>query len=226
PWHRSTSTIHAPIIFLANIVFSTTYRPSRRNTAPGGRIIGHEPQCEIPTRVEARHTSPRFMDLLDKIVSLSKRRGFIFPSSEIYGGLGATYDYGPLGVELKRNVKERWWHHMVYRHDNIEGLDAAILMHPTVWKASGHVDAFNDPMIDDRASKKRYRADQLIEGHIARLGGKGKTDEAERAHARLVEALHADDAPAALYDIIIQEEIRSPDSGAFDWTPVRQFNLM
>ncbi|RMH66741.1 MAG: glycine--tRNA ligase, partial [Bacteroidetes bacterium] len=101
-------------------------------------------------------------DLLDKIVSLSKRRGFIFQSSEIYGGLGAVYDYGPLGVELKRNVQARWWQAMVYRHDNIEGLDAAILMHPTTWKASGHVDAFNDPMIDDRQSKKRYRADQLI----------------------------------------------------------------
>ena len=95
------------------------------------------------------------MDLLEKIVSLSKRRGFIFPSSDVYGGLGATYDYGPLGVELKRNVTERWWREMVYRHDNIEGLDAAILMHPTVWKASGHVDAFHDPMIDDKASKRQ-----------------------------------------------------------------------
>jgi glycyl-tRNA synthetase len=163
---------------------------------------------------------------LDTIVSLAKRRGFIFQSSEIYGGLGAAYDYGPLGVELKRNVTRRWWEAMVYRNDNIEGLDAAILMHPTVWKASGHVDAFNDPMIDDRASKMRYRADQLIEGHIERLRKKGKDEQAEAVHQRLVDALHAENVPAALYAIIMDEEIKSPDSGAFDWTEVRQFNLM
>ncbi len=163
---------------------------------------------------------------LDTIVSLSKRRGFIFPSSEIYGGLSAVYDYGPLGVELKRNVRERWWRAMVYRHDNIEGLDAAILMHPTVWKASGHVDAFSDPLIDDRASKMRYRADQLIEGHVEKLRRKGKDDEAERVHDRLVAALNADDPAGALHAVIMDEEIRSPDSGAFDWTNVRQFNLM
>ncbi|MDX1418525.1 MAG: glycine--tRNA ligase [Rubricoccaceae bacterium] len=163
---------------------------------------------------------------LDTLVSLAKRRGFLFQSSEVYGGLAATYDYGPLGVALKRKVQDRWWRAMVYEHDNVEGVDAAILMHPTVWKASGHVDAFNDPMIDDRASKKRYRADQLIEDHIARLEKKGKADRAEAVHGRLVEALHADDAPAALYQLIQDEEIKSPDSGAFDWTPVRQFNLM
>ncbi len=165
-------------------------------------------------------------DLFEKIVSLSKRRGFIFQSSEIYGGLSATYDYGPLGVELKRNVTQRWWNSMVYRHDNVSGLDAAILMHPTTWKASGHVDAFNDPMIDDKTSKMRYRADQLIEGHIDRLRRKGKDDEAERVYSDLVDALNADDAAKALYDIIMTEEIRSPDSGMFDWTEVRQFNLM
>ncbi len=165
-------------------------------------------------------------DLLDKIVSLSKRRGFIFQSSEIYGGLGAVYDYGPLGVELKRNVQARWWQAMVYQHDNIEGLDAAILMHPTTWKASGHVDAFNDPMIDDRQSKKRYRADQLIEEHIARLRRQGQDEHADAVHRRFVEALHADDMPRALYEIIMDEQIRAPDSGAFDWTEVRQFNLM
>ena len=163
---------------------------------------------------------------LDDIISLSKRRGFIFQSSEVYGGLAATYDYGPLGAELKRNVKERWWRAMVYEHDDIEGLDAAILMHPTVWKASGHVDAFNDPMIDDKQSKMRYRADQLIEGHIEKLRKKGKDDEAERVYGRLVEALNADDAAQALHAVIMEEEIRSPDSGAFDWTDVRQFNLM
>ena len=163
---------------------------------------------------------------LDTLVSLSKRRGFIFQSSEVYGGLSAVYDYGPLGVELKRNVSERWWRAMVYRHDNIEGIDAAILMHPTVWKASGHVDAFSDPLIDDKASKMRYRADQLIEGHVEKLRRKGKDEQADAVHARLVEALHADDMPAALHALIMDEEIRSPDSGAFDWTNVRQFNLM
>ncbi|WP_456427379.1 glycine--tRNA ligase [Rhodocaloribacter sp.] len=165
-------------------------------------------------------------DLFEKIISLSKRRGFIFQSSEIYGGLAATYDYGPLGVELKRNVRERWWNAMVYRNDNVVGLDAAILMHPKVWKASGHVDAFNDPLIDDRQSKMRYRADQLIEGHIARLRKKGKEERAEAVYERLVQALNAEDMCRALYDLIMEEEIRSPDSGAFDWTEVRQFNLM
>ena len=163
---------------------------------------------------------------LNKIVSLCKRRGFIFPSSEIYGGLAATYDYGPLGVEVKRNVCERWWRAMVYEHDNIAGMDAAILMHPAVWKASGHVDAFHDPLIDDKASKRRYRADQLIEGHIERLRLHGKVDQADAVHRRLVAALHADDVPQALHAIIIGEKIRAPDSGAFDWTEVRQFNMM
>ena len=164
--------------------------------------------------------------LFDTLVSLCKRRGFIFQSSEIYGGMSAVYDYGPLGVELKRNVKESWWQAMVYQHDNIEGVESAILMHPTTWKASGHVDAFNDPLIDDKTSKRRYRADQLIEEHIEKLSKKGKTGRAEALHARFVEALHADDMPKALYAIIMDEEIRAPDSGAFDWTEVRQFNLM
>lgn len=165
-------------------------------------------------------------DVLDRIVSLSKRRGFIFPSSDIYGGLAATYDYGPLGVELKRNVTARWWHSMVHQNDNIVGVDAAILMHPTVWKASGHVDAFNDPMIDDKQSKIRYRADQLIEGHIERLRKRGKEDQADAVYTKLVDALHAEDMSKALHAIIMEEEIRSPDSGAFDWTDVREFNLM
>lgn len=174
-----------------------------------------------------RESKPVIMnDLFEKIVSLSKRRGFVFQSSEIYGGLAATYDYGPLGVELKRNITQRWWNAMVYRHDNVSGLDAAILMHPTVWKASGHVDAFNDPMIDDKTSKMRYRADQLIEGHIERLRKKGKDEQAERVYESLVAALNAEDMPKALHDIIIGEEIKSPDSGVADWTEVRHFNLM
>ncbi|MEM1268800.1 MAG: glycine--tRNA ligase [Bacteroidota bacterium] len=162
---------------------------------------------------------------LDQIVSLCKRRGFIFSSSEIYGGLGATYDYGPLGVQLKRNVKDRWWAAMTRRAD-VVGLDAAILMHPTVWKASGHVDAFSDPLIDDKVTKNRYRADQLIENHIERLRKKNKTDQAEAVYERLVAALNAEDMPGALYQIILDEEIKSPDSGVADWTEVRQFNLM
>lgn len=165
-------------------------------------------------------------DLFEKIVSLSKRRGFIFQSSEVYGGLSATYDYGPLGVEMKRNVSQRWWNSMVYKHQNISGLDAAILMHPDVWKASGHVDAFNDPLIDDKVSNMRYRADQLIEGHIDKLRRKGKDAEADRVYQALVDALNAEDAAKGLYDVIMAEEIRSPDSGMFDWTEVRQFNLM
>lgn len=162
----------------------------------------------------------------DEIVSLCKRRGFIFQSSEIYGGLAATYDYGPLGVELKRNVRDSWWRNMVYMNDNVVGLDAAILMHPTVWKASGHVDAFSDPLIDDKQSKNRYRADQLIEGHIAKLRKKKKDERADAVYERLVAALNSDDMPAELHAIIMDEEIRSPDSGAFDWTDVRHFNLM
>ncbi len=172
-----------------------------------------------------RYDTP-MSQIIDKIVSLSKRRGFIFQSSDIYGGLAATYDYGPLGVELKRNIRERWWQHMVYQHDNIEGLDAAILMHPTVWKASGHVDAFNDPMIDDKQSNLRYRADDLIENYITKLEEKGKTDQAASLRERFVAALNTDNMTGALYEIIVEEEIRGPDSGAFDWTEVRQFNLM
>jgi glycyl-tRNA synthetase len=165
-------------------------------------------------------------DLFDTIVSLCKQRGFIFQSSEIYGGLGAVYDYGPLGVELKRNVKEHWWQHMVYANDDIVGQDAAILMHPKTWEASGHTEAFNDPLIDDKESGKRYRADTLIEDYIRGLRDDGEEDRAEAVRERLVEALNSDDVNDALYQIIQDEEIRAPDSGAFDWTPVRQFNLM
>ncbi|MXY08386.1 MAG: glycine--tRNA ligase, partial [Rhodothermaceae bacterium] len=162
----------------------------------------------------------------DEITALCKRRGFVFQSSEIYGGLGATYDYGPLGVELKQNVREQWWRDMVYANENIEGVDASILMHPRVWKASGHVDAFHDPLIDDKASKRRYRADQLIEQHIDRLRSKGKTEHADTVQKRFTEALNAEDMPKALHSLILSEEIRGPDSGAFDWTDVRQFNMM
>ena len=111
-------------------------------------------------------------DVFKKIVSHCKEYGFVFPSSEIYDGLGAVYDYGQNGVELKNNIKQYWWQSMVLLHQNIVGIDAAIFMHPTVWKASGHVDAFNDPLIDNRDSKKRYRADVLIEDQIAKYDEK------------------------------------------------------
>ena len=166
------------------------------------------------------------MVTLDKIVSLAKRRGFVFQSSEIYDGLAATYDYGPLGVEMKRNIQQRWWRAMTHKHENIVGIDAAILMHRAVWKASGHEDAFNDPMIDDKASKKRYRADNLVEEYIEKLRKKNKVEQADAVYQRYQEALNSEDMCKGLYDIIMEEKINAPESGAFDWTEVRQFNLM
>ena len=126
-------------------------------------------------------------DLLRKVISHAKEYGFVFPSSEIYDGLSAAYDYGQLGAELKRNIAQYWWTAMVRMHDNIVGIDASIFMHPTVWKASGHVDAFNDPLIDNKDSKKRYRADVLIEEHIGKIEGKIRKD-VEKAAARFGEA--------------------------------------
>jgi glycyl-tRNA synthetase len=163
---------------------------------------------------------------LDKIVSLAKARGFVFQSSDIYGGLGATYDYGPLGAELKRNIRDHWWNSMTRRHQNIVGVDAAIFMHPNVWKASGHVDGFNDPMIDDKQSNKRYRADMLIEGEIAKLRGKDKTNKADELEELLNTAGSREGLCEDLHAIIMDHEIRAPESGAFEWTDVRQFNLM
>ena len=158
---------------------------------------------------------------LDTIVSLAKRRGFIFQSSEIYGGLNGCWDYGPLGVELLRNIKESWWRAMTYR-DDIEGIDAAILMHPRVWEASGHVQSFSDPMIDNKISKKRYRADHLIEGEIEKLRKKGRTEQADALEAKL----NAASDPAEFYQIIIEHQIQDPETGQAEWTEVRQFNLM
>ena len=193
-------------------------------------------------------------DVFKKIVSHCKEYGFVFPSSEIYDGLGAVYDYGQNGVELKNNIKEYWWKSMVLLHENIVGIDSAIFMHPTIWKASGHVDAFNDPLIDNRDSKKRYRADVLIEDQIAKYDEKiekeiakarkrfGESfDEAQfrATNARVIEhqqkrdALHerytqAMQGPdlAELKQIIIDEDIVDPISGTKNWTDVRQFNLM
>ncbi|MEP1151679.1 MAG: glycine--tRNA ligase [Balneola sp.] len=166
------------------------------------------------------------LDSLDKIVSLAKSRGFIFQSSEIYGGLSAVYDYGPLGVELKNNIRSTWWKSMTQQHSNIVGVDAAIFMHPKVWEASGHVGGFNDPMIDDKQSKKRYRADMLIEQYIMKLEKDGKEDKAKEIQDLLDSTGTRKSLTEDLHDIIIENEIRSPDSGAFDWTEVRQFNLM
>ena len=120
-------------------------------------------------------------DVFKKIVSHCKEYGFVFPSSDIYDGLAAVYDYGQNGVELKNNIKQYWWQSMVLLHSNIVGIDASIFMHPTVWKASGHVDAFNDPLIDNRDSKKRYRADNLIEDQIGKYEEKIEKEVAKAA---------------------------------------------
>src|SRR5215207_7526963 len=120
------------------------------------------------------------------IISHCKEYGFIFPSSEIYDGLGAVYDYGQWGSELKKNIKDYWWKSMVQMNENIVGIDAAIFMHPTTWKASGHVDAFNDPLIDNKDSKRRYRADVLIEDYIKKIEAKVEK-EVEKAKSRFGE---------------------------------------
>ncbi|WP_028295381.1 glycine--tRNA ligase [Olivibacter sitiensis] len=159
------------------------------------------------------------------VISHAKEYGFVFPSSEIYDGLSAVYDYGQLGTELKNNIKTYWWKAMVQLNDNIVGIDSAIFMHPKIWKASGHVDGFNDPMIDNKDSKKRYRADQLIEDKIARFEKDGKTEKAKTLQSELDSALEADDLPR-LKTLIEEYEIVCPISGTRNWTEVRQFNLM
>ncbi|MFN3194823.1 MAG: glycine--tRNA ligase [Chlorobiota bacterium] len=159
------------------------------------------------------------MDLLDKIISLSKRKGFVFQSSEIYGGLNGCWDFGPLGVELLKNIKDSWWKAMTYRND-IEGVDAAILMHPKTWDASGHTVQFSDPMIDNKTTKKRYRADNLIEEEIFRLRKKGKDEKADILESKLEAASSNED----YYNIIIDAGIH--DSGSKEWTEVKNFNLM
>jgi len=193
-------------------------------------------------------------DIFKNIISHSKEYGFIFQSSEIYDGLSAVYDYGQMGVELKKNLRDYWWKAMVQMHENIVGIDAAIFMHPTTWKASGHVDAFNDPLIDNKDSKKRYRADVLIEEHVAKIETKiqkevdkakerfGDTfDEAQfrATNARVIENQTKTDAILNRFkdaleknnleevrQIIVDCEIVCPVSGSKNWTEVRQFNLM
>ncbi len=164
-------------------------------------------------------------DIFKKVVSHAKEYGFVFPSSEIYDGLGAVYDYGQNGAELKNNLRTYWWKAMVQMHENIVGIDAAIFMHPKVWKASGHVDGFSDPMIDNKDSKKRYRADQLLEDKIARYEKDGKTNKATELQAAMDKALLDNDLPQ-LKALIEQHEIACPISGTRNWTDVRQFNLM
>ncbi|RMG80171.1 MAG: glycine--tRNA ligase, partial [Bacteroidetes bacterium] len=193
-------------------------------------------------------------DSLKNIISHAKEYGFIFPSSEIYDGLSAVYDYGQYGSELKINIKEYWWKSMVQLHENIVGIDAAIFTHPTTWKASGHVDAFNDPLIDNKDSKKRYRADVLIEDYIAKIEAKINKEIAKAQkrfgaqfnekqfretnpnvlrnqakiddiNRRFKEAMEADDMKA-VKQIIEDLGIACPVSGSKNWTDVRQFNLM
>ncbi|OYU94228.1 MAG: glycine--tRNA ligase [Bacteroidetes bacterium B1(2017)] len=164
-------------------------------------------------------------EVFKKVVSHAKEYGFVFPSSEIYDGLGAVYDYGQNGVELKNNLRQYWWKAMVQMHENIVGLDAAIFMHPKTWKASGHIDGFSDPMIDNKDSKKRYRADNLLEDKISRYEKDGKTIKATELQAALDQALLDNDL-VQLKTLIEQHEIACPISGTRNWTDVRQFNLM
>jgi glycyl-tRNA synthetase len=164
-------------------------------------------------------------ELFKKVTAHAKEYGFVFQSSEIYDGLGAVYDYGQNGVELKNNIKEYWWKSMVQMNENIVGIDSAIFMHPKVWKASGHVDGFSDPMIDNKDSKKRYRADQLLEEQIEKYEKKGKTDKASELESAMNQALN-DNNLDAMRDLIVAHEIACPISGTRNWTDVRQFNLM
>jgi glycyl-tRNA synthetase len=193
-------------------------------------------------------------DKLKLVISHAKEYGFVFPSSEIYDGLSAAYDYGQLGVELKNNIKNYWWTAMTRMHQNIVGLDSSIFMHPTTWKASGHVDAFNDPLIDNKDSKKRYRADVLLEEYMAKSEAKiqKEIDKAKNkfgdafneeqfratnpnvlrsqakiddVHGKMKTALESSDL-VALKNLIDECEIACPESGSRNWTEVRQFNLM
>lgn len=159
------------------------------------------------------------------IISHCKEYGFIFPSSEIYDGLQAVYDYGQWGSELKRNIKDYWWESMTRHYENIVGIDAAIFMHPTTWKASGHVDNFNDPMIDNKDSKKRYRVDHLIEAKAEEMRNEGRNDEADGLLDEMDKLIAKDDFNG-LRDLIVNKAIKCPISKTANWTEVRQFNLM
>src|SRR5690242_1982656 len=160
-----------------------------------------------------------------EIIAHCKEYGYIFPSSEIYDGLSAVYDYGQNGAQLKKNIRDQWWKSMTQLHENIVGIDAAIFMHPLTWKASGHVDNFSDPMIDNKDSKKRYRVDHLIESHAEKLALEGKKEE-EFALLKTMDELLAKDDFGGLKNLIDKNEMKCPISGTANWTDVRQFNLM
>ena len=193
-------------------------------------------------------------DGLKKVISHAKEYGFVFPSSEIYDGLSAAYDYGQLGSELKNNLKQYWWTAMVRMNDNIVGIDAALFMHPTTWKASGHIDAFNDPLVDNKDSKKRYRADVLIEDHIAKIEAKIEKD-CVKAAKRFGDDFNREEFVNTNFRVLDRQKqigaikdkmntflssrdlegvkalieelnIKCPVSGTNNWTDVRQFNLM
>lgn len=193
-------------------------------------------------------------DRFKKLVAHCKEYGYIFPSSEIYDGLAAVYDYGQYGAELKNNIKKYWWDSMVLLNENVVGIDSAIFMHPKVWKASGHVDAFNDPLIDNKDSKKRYRADVLIEEYLEKIQGKidkeitkakkrfgedfdekkfretnprvlANQEKFDAINKRFVRAMNEGDL-VELKQIILDTEVVCPMSGSRNWTDVRQFNLM
>lgn len=159
------------------------------------------------------------------IIAHCKEYGYIFPSSEIYDGLSAVYDYGQNGAQLKKNIRDYWWKSMTQLHDNIVGIDAAIFMHPLTWKASGHVDNFSDPMIDNKDSKKRYRVDHLIESHAEKLALAGKKEE-EFALLKTMDELLAKDDFDGLKKLIDENEITCSISETANWTDIRQFNLM
>jgi glycyl-tRNA synthetase len=160
-----------------------------------------------------------------ELIAHCKEYGYIFQSSEIYDGLAAVYDYGQNGAQLKKNIRDYWWKSMTQLHDNIVGIDAAIFMHPTTWKASGHVDNFSDPMIDNKDSNKRYRVDHLIEAHAEALAFEGKKEE-EFALLKSMEALIAASDYAGLKQLIIDNNIKCAISKTCNWTDVREFNLM
>ena len=191
---------------------------------------------------------------LKNIISHCKANGFVYQSSEIYEGLGAVYDYGPYGIDLKKNLSEYWWKSMTQVNDNIVGLDSAIFMHPSTWKASGHIDAFNDPLIDNKDSKKRYRADTLIEDYLSKIQSKIDKDikkakkrfgdnfdeekfintnerikkyknNIQKISSSLSKSLKDSDLNA-LKNLIIDLKIIDPISGTANWTDVKQFNLM
>jgi glycyl-tRNA synthetase len=193
-------------------------------------------------------------DIFKKVISHAKEYGYVFQSSEIYDGLSAVYDYAQNGVELKKNIREYWWQAMVQLNDNIVGLDSAIFMHPTTWKASGHVDAFNDPLIDNKDSKKRYRADVLVEDYVGKIEAKIDKEVKKAAKRfgdsfdkkqfletngrvvdyqkkgdtilkRLGKSLENEDL-ADVKALIEELEIACPLSGSRNWTAVKQFNLM